>query len=215
MNPKPRALRLVSDARPMPPVELTALAFAPAHDLSDWAMRTFIDDTGALSNPSHSHLQQANIGFLWTGVGNSRGGRVILGQAELMPPMAMGKWAKAKAEWQLIEWFGDVPDFLITVAAGYAVSCDDVSFCALVEHELLHCAHAIDDYGQPRFRKNDGSPIFAIRGHDVEEFVDVVARYGAEATNVEAMARAANMGPSIGVASVAAACGTCAPRRRA
>ena len=109
---------------------------------------------------------------------------------------------------QIQEWFGDVPDFLITFHAGAAASMDDPSFCALVEHELYHCAQKLDDYGMPKFSQ-DGSPSFCIRGHDVEEFVGVVARYGADAAGVSAMVDAANAGPTIGRASIAGVCGTC------
>jgi hypothetical protein len=48
-----------------------------------------------------------------------------------------------------------------------------------------------------------------MRGHDVEEFVGVVARYGAEATGVAAIVDAAKAGPTIGRASIAGVCGTC------
>ena len=61
----------------------------------------------------------------------------------------------------------------------------------------------------PKFSKQTGRPVFAIRGHDVEEFVGVVERYGAEATNVQALVRAANKGPSIAQAAIANACGNC------
>jgi hypothetical protein len=150
----------------------------------------------------------ADIGILWTNCDNSRNMRVVLGQAELMPPMAMGKWPRARAVQQIEEWFGAVPDFLITLSAPAAAGMDDASFCALVEHELYHCAQAEDQYGMPKF-KQDGSPSFCIKGHDVEEFVGVVARYGAAATGVTAMVEAAQRAPLVAAASIAGVCGTC------
>lgn len=54
--------------------------------------------------------------------------------------------------------------------------------------------------------------ILGIVGHDVEQFVDVVARYGAVASGVDGMVRAANKGLSIGQAQIDAACGTCKAR---
>lgn len=151
----------------------------------------------------------AEIGVLWTNCTNSKNMRAVMGQAELMPPMAMGRWQRARAIHQIEEWFGSVPDFLLTFFAPACVDMDDASFCALVEHELYHCAQARDVFGMPKFSK-EGRPIFAIRGHDVEEFVGVVARYGAAASAVSALIEAGLGKPLIAQADIAGACGTCA-----
>jgi hypothetical protein len=79
---------------------------------------------------------------------------------------------------------------------------------ALVEHELYHAGHARDEYGLPKFRR-DGSPAFRLRGHDVEEFVGVVRRYGAEAAGVSALVDAAAGRPEVAAAHIAEACGNC------
>ncbi len=182
--------------------------FEPAEDLREWIVSTFIDPDGELANPDHQHLADAEIGVLWTNVGNSRNMRSVIGQAEIMPPMAMGKWQKARATQQVEDWFGAVPDFLLTFYAPAASTMDDASFCALVEHELYHCAQKRDAFGMPKFGQ-DGRPSFAIRGHDVEEFVGVVARYGASASGVAEMVEAANRRPTVATADIAGACGTC------
>lgn len=199
--------------RPVAP-DLDPEEFRPAPELEAWARAVFIDETGPLANPRYEHLRDARLGFLWTMVPNSRGYRMILAQAELMPPMAMGKWQKARAEHQVSTWFDGLPDFLLTFDANYARMVDDASFCALVEHELHHCGQQIGADGAPKFRQ-DGSPAFAIHGHDIEEFIGVVERYGAVAAGVEALVKAAQGGPSVGQAAIAAACGTCHARRRA
>lgn len=69
----------------------------------------------------------------------------MLGQAE---PVAFraGGWQKARAQQQMVEWFGRVPDFLITLAADYCAECSDAEFCALVEHELYHIAQELDGF---------------------------------------------------------------------
>lgn len=196
--------------RPMPPAEALEPVpdlFVPAEDLREWIVETFLDSDSPMFNPDHTHLDQAEIGVLWTNCANSRNMRVVIGQAELMPPIAMGKWQRARAIAQIEEWFGALPDFLITFHAAAAASMDDTSFCALVEHELYHCAQERDQYGAPKFTR-DGAPKFAIRGHDVEEFVGVVARYGADA-QVREMIDAAAMGPAVALADIAGACGTC------
>lgn len=201
--------------RPYPPHDLATLSdldmldrFVPAPDLLDWIRETFLDEGSPLYNPEHAHLRDADLGVLWTNCDNSKQMRAVIGQAELMPPMAMGKWQRARAIQQVEEWFDGMPDFLLTFSAPAAAGMDDASFCALVEHELYHCGTKLDEFGMPKF-KQDGTPAFAMRGHDVEEFVGVVARYGAEAAGVSAMVDAAQHGPTIGRASIAGVCGTC------
>lgn len=201
--------------RPIPPQDLLDVVdtlqfdrFEPAPDLLRWIRDTFLDEASPLFNPDHAHLQQAELGVLWTNCDNSRNMRSVIGQAELMPPMAMGKWQRARAEQQIADWFAGVPHFLLTFSAPAAAGMDDASFCALVEHELYHCGTKLDEFGMPKF-KQDGTPAFAMRGHDVEEFVGVVARYGADAAGVSAMIDAAKAGPRIGRASIAGVCGTC------
>ena len=219
MAKQAQIIQLRRHARPKPPDDLLEPAasgrFLPAPALADWLRAVFIDEGGPLHNPEHQHLQAAEIGVLWTNVGNSRQGRRIIGQAELGEPQgATGKWAKARARQQVEEWFGHVPTFIITVDAVYASECDDASWCALLEHEMLHCGQARDLFGQPKFTKA-GRPAFAMRGHCVEEFVSVVRRYGASATGTAALVEAANRGPEIALARIAQACGTCLGKRAA
>jgi len=201
-------------SRPMPPDTITAfdakIAFTPAPEMLEWVMASFVEEEGKLFNPDHFHLQFASIGMLWTNVANTRKGRRIVGQCEEGQPSGMmGKWGKARAEEQIIGWFGHVPDFIITIDADYAMSCSDAEFCALIEHELYHAAQDRDPFGAPKFRKSTGLPVFVLRGHDIEEFVGVVRRYGADATHVRAMVDAANKGPEIANVRIAHACGTC------
>lgn len=205
--------------RPLPPVEMIedpTKAFVPSPELEAWARATFIDPDADLVNDEHVHLNLARIGFVWTIVGNARAGQRIVGQCEMMPPMAMGRWARARAEQQIEEWFGFVPHFLITIDANYAVQCDDTEFCSLVEHELLHAGQERDPFGGPKFRKS-GEPAFAIRGHDVEEFVSIVRRYGvgAAAGATRALVEAANQRPEIATARISQSCGTCRQLRAA
>jgi hypothetical protein len=202
--------------RPMPPIDLATFSeieimdrFVPAPDVLHWIHDTFLDESSPLCNPAHAHLRDADLGILWTNCDNSKQMRAVIGQAEIMPPMAMGKWQRARAIQQIEEWFGAMPDFLITFSASAALGMDDPSFCALVEHELYHCGQKLDRYGMPAFNKDTGKPILTMRGHDVEQFIGVVERYGADAADVSAMIDAAKRGPTIGRASIAGACGTC------
>lgn len=203
--------------RPYPPAEviddLAPPMFRSAPELREWVEASVLADSGPLVNEDHAHLRFATIGYLWTNVSNARKGRVVVGQAEIGSPQgAMGKWAKARAVQQIEEWFGAVPDFIMTIDAGYAARCSDAEFCALVEHELYHMAQAMDEFGNPKFSKDTGRPIFTIRGHDVEEFVGVVRRYGADAAHIRDLIEAAQRGPEIAAAAIASACGTCLAR---
>jgi hypothetical protein len=207
--------------RPLPPEQLREHAlvderqdFEPDRDAWEWIRATFLEQTSPLHNPEHAHLRFAHVGILWTNVGNSRQMRRILGQAE-MPMARGGKWAKARHDLQLREWFGSVPDFVITLDAPFCAEADDASFCALVEHELMHCAQRRNPYGAPLFSRSTGKPIFGIRGHDVEEFVGIVRRYGAIDGGVLALAAAAREKPLIDLAKIATVCGTVAPARAA
>lgn len=202
--------------RPMPPVHLTGLEgamdssrFEVATDLLEWLTSTFIVDGATLENPDHSHLRMASIGVLWTNAPNAARGRTVVGQAEFRPPAGVGaKWARARAECQIIGWFGAPPDFLLTFYADYAAKCSDAEFCALVEHELYHCGQARDGFGAPRFTKA-GLPVFELRGHDVEQFTGVVRRYGADAAHVAAFVAAASLTADVPADRIAHACGTC------
>lgn len=194
----------------------TLPTFEPAPDLAAWLAATFIIEGAPLENPDHAHLRAATLGCLWTTVENTRQQRRVVGMAELGEARGtMGKWPKARADQQTARWFGQTPDFVLTFAAGYAAACDDASFCAVVEHELYHCGQDRDEFGLPKFRKSSGLPVFAIRGHDVEEFVGVAKRYGAAATGLTDLKDALNTKPTIAKALIAGACGTCALKRAA
>jgi hypothetical protein len=187
-----------------------AAPFFPSPALKAWASDTFIRNGAELENQDHEHLKDANIGFLWTTVANSRHMMTIAGQAEL-PKFQGGKWSKRRQEQQIEQWFGSLPDFLITLDANYASQCDDASFCALVEHELYHCGQERDEFGGPKFT-GMGTPKYGIRGHDVEEFVGIVRRYGVGAGGGQTLAliEAAQAKPQIARAKITAACGSCA-----
>ncbi len=204
-------IRLGSHRRPVPPEDIQAAGptFIPSTELADWANAVFIEEDAALCNEDHAHLRLADIGFLWTNVENARQGRRVVGQAEGAEPQgAMGKWARARVIAQVYGWFGRMPDFIITIDALHALECSDAEFCALIEHELYHCAQQRDEFGLPKFKKS-GQLVWAIRGHDVEEFVGVVRRYGASAAGITAIVEAANRAPEIAAVRVAHVCGTC------
>lgn len=112
----------------------------------------------------------------------------------------------------MYEWYGmNYPDYLITLDASYCAQCSDVDFCALVEHELYHIGHKEDEFNSPKFHKQSGLPVLYIRGHDVEEFVGVVKRYGVGRPEgaLAMLVDASKSDPLVGKVDIAHACGTC------
>lgn len=199
--------------RPYPPPSLFteesekfSVRVMPAPDVLSWVKQAIIEDSGNIHNHDHEHLADADIEFMWASRGFEKQGRGVIGQAEQVM-FRVGGWQKNRAEQQMIDWFGRIPEFIITLDAAYCESCGDADFCALVEHELYHIAQAVDGFGLPKF-KEDGTPKLKIRGHDVEEFVGVVRRYGAN-QQVGEMVKAANSAPEVSMASISSACGTC------
>jgi hypothetical protein len=190
--------------RPLPPHELTR--YAPAPEVLKWVRTEILTPGGQLHNPDHEHLEYADIHFLWAPEGFNKAGRTVLGQCEEVT-FRCGAWQKGRQQQQMADWFGMVPQFLITLDASHCLTCSDVEFCALVEHELYHAAQELDEFGSPAFTK-DGMPKLMIKGHDVEEFVGVVRRYGA-GEDVQRMIDAAKTAPEVAKLNIARACGTC------
>lgn len=184
--------------------------FVPVPELNKFIESTILNEDHELCNPDHIHLLQADIGFLWTTKPNKRHMRIVAGEAE-MPNFKGGAWQKARQEQQMMEWFGFLPDFVITLDATFRKETSDIAFLALLEHELYHCGQKSDMFGMPQFRKSDGKPIFGMRGHDVEEFTGVVRRYGIEATGQDRVefVEAALQEPAIAPATIKALCGSC------
>ncbi|MDV5356527.1 putative metallopeptidase [Enterobacter asburiae] len=179
----------------------------PADGVWQWVQAKIIAESGHLHNPDHIHLADADIGFLWAANAFSRKGRTVLGQAEEVMFRA-GGWQKARMEQQMYEWFGRKPDYIITLAADFCLQCSDIEFCALIEHELYHIAQEVDEFGAPKFYRDSGLPKLCMRGHDVEEFIGVVRRYGAS-SNVQELVDAANNPAEVARINIARACGTC------
>ncbi|MHB9326765.1 putative metallopeptidase [Phytobacter ursingii] len=190
-----------------PPAPKPYTALIPADGVFDWVEEHILLDSGDLHNTDHFHLQSADIAFMWASSAFAKKGRTVLGQCEEVM-MRAGGWQKARMEQQMYEWFGRIPKFIITLAADYCVQCNDLEFCALVEHELYHIAQATDEFGAPKFNRDTGEPVLTLRGHDVEEFVGVVRRYGTS-RDVQELVDAANQPAEVAHIDIARACGTC------
>jgi hypothetical protein len=207
-----------SFARPRPPQDLvepaeggptdSAASFVAAPELGEWARTCFLEPGGPLENEDHKHLREAHILFLWTNVPKVKDGRERWAEAHLVRPSG-DKWVIGRALQQLRDWYGTIPHFVIIVSAPVAVDLDDATFGALVDHELYHCFHQVDrETGEPRMNEFD-EYVWAMRGHDVEQFIGVARRWGGRASGVDALLAAAAAPPLLGEAEVALACGTC------
>ncbi|CZV59155.1 Uncharacterised protein [Enterobacter hormaechei] len=202
------------ERRPYPPVNFIAsdnwqpyTRLIPANEVHEWVNRQILSDTGSIHNHDHEHLVEADLCFMWASDSFPKKGRLVLGQAEQVMLRA-GGWQKARMEQQMYEWFGRIPKFIITLAADYCSQCSDLEFCALVDHELYHIAQEVDEFGSPKFYRDSGLPKLCMRGHDVEEFIGVVRRYGASA-DVQELVDAANNPAEVAKINIARACGTC------
>ncbi|MCB8013380.1 hypothetical protein I7X33_08345 [Klebsiella pneumoniae] len=201
--------------RPYPPVNFTGenwlpyTRLIPAAEIGEWVNQNILSEEGRIHNPDHAHLLDADVAFMWASGSFAKSGRIVLGQCEQVM-MRAGGWQKSRMEQQMHEWFGRIPKFIITLAADYCEQCNDLEFCALVEHELFHIAQKVDEYGAPKFTK-EGLPVLTLRDHDVNEFIGVVERYGAGApdSNINKMIKAAQSGPTVSAVNIARSCGTC------
>ena len=137
--------------------ELTdiGIRLTPAPEVWEWLQTEILADTGSIHNEDHAHLLDADIRVMWASSSFEKQGRTVLGQAEQVVFRA-GGWQKARMEQQMRDWFGEVPAFIITLAADYCAQCSDTDFCALIEHELYHIAQDTNQYGEPAFTKEGG-----------------------------------------------------------
>jgi len=199
--------------RPMPPAELfdpeTSICQKPAEGVDAWFRVNLLKEDAPLHNPDHAHLEYCDIGFMWASFGFARKGNTVIGLCEEML-FRCHAWQKERQEQQMREWFGRVPEYLITLDASYCAKASDAEFCALLEHELYHIGHETDAFGSPAFTKA-GMPKLYLRGHDVEEFVGVVRRYGVghPEGRLAQLVKAANGAPEVAKINIARACGTC------
>lgn len=193
--------------RPQPPERLIELGneFEPAPDVAQWLRKTFVEKTGPLYHKEHDHLKFARIGCLWTNADNIKRGRVIAGTAE-MPFFRGDGWQKARQAYQLVEWFGFEPTFLITLSAPIVAKANNARWLAIAEHELLHCGQAQDKYGNPWWIKT--GPKFSMRGHDFENFYLIAERYGPEAAGISPLVGILKRKPIIPASQIQYACGS-------
>lgn len=65
---------------------------------------------------------------------------------------------QARQEQQIRDWFGFVPQYLITVDAAFCEQASDREFCRLIEHELYHIGVECDEDGEIIYSDMTGLP---------------------------------------------------------
>ncbi|MCO9081977.1 hypothetical protein KNR53_17835 [Acinetobacter baumannii] len=206
--------------RPFPPQELIdkadeeeAIRLAPAPDLMNWVIANFLTIGGPLHNPDHDHIaelihdNEEFLAFAWASSACMAKKRMVLGQCEKVL-FNQGGWKKARQEQQMRDWFGYVPVYLITIDASYCDQATDRDFCALIEHELYHIGVERDEDGDPIISEMTGLPKHYLAGHDVEEFVGVVKRWGVD-ESVKRLIEVAKQAPFVSDVNISKCCGTC------
>ncbi len=206
--------------RPFPPTDFIdqadeeeAIRIVPAPDLKNWVVANFLTLGGPLHNPDHDHIAEMlhdNEGFLafaWASTAYTRAKRMVLGQCEKVM-FQQGGWKKARQEQQMRDWFGFVPIYLITIDASFCEKANDNEFCALFEHELYHIGVERDSDGEIIYSDHTGLPKHYLAGHDVEEFIGVVKRWGAN-DSVKRLIEVAKNPPFVSDLDISKCCGNC------
>lgn len=178
----------------------------PCPEVRDWARAMFIQFGGPLYNADHQHLEHASVEFLWTSEPFDKPfGVKVLGTAELGRPSGTA-WVKARKREQLHRWFGREPDFIITLDVVNLATAQPEVICAIVEHELYHCAQERDENGDLRYN-SEGDPVWGMRPHDAEIFVNEVWRYGAYTETLRQLKAALDAGPFVSPSELSGVCG--------
>ncbi|MFW2055758.1 putative metallopeptidase [Acinetobacter haemolyticus] len=206
--------------RPFPPTELLdqaeeeeTIRLIPAFDLMEWVVQNFLTIGGGFHNPDHDHIaelihdSEEFLAFAWASQACTVKKQMVSGQCEKVM-FNVGGWRKARQEQQMRDWFGYVPVYLITIDASFCEQASERSFCALIEHELYHIGVERDEDGEIIYSDHTGLPKHYLAGHDVEEFVGVVKRWGAS-ESVKRLVEVAQKPPFVSELDISKCCGNC------
>jgi hypothetical protein len=200
----------------MPPAELRFPSqvprFVPDLELGAFVRAHFLTPGGIFHDEEWSHLKRARIGFVWTDAVDRKGGRATAGMAEVVRPPKK-QWKDAARLAQLVDWFQGVPDFVITLHVPYSARANDATFYALIDHEICHCDQARGAFGVRLWNSKTGRPKWGTKGHDVEQHVGTVRRWGVDATDTRELIEAGLARPRllelVGGPVRSIPCGTC------
>lgn len=129
----------------------------------EWEMcpDSVIELTRKIVSKHHPHLEDANIGLLFRSKPGSSHGKSVIGKA-----------AKVSDKDKVLM---DGLDFIIWLSKPDWLGMGPAEHEALVDHELCHCSGSFEEG-------------WRTRGHDVEEFHEIVRRHGLWRPAVKLMA---------------------------
>lgn len=126
---------------------------------------------------NHFDTAEAKVGLAWRkGTKPNADGKLVLGRCVLISGLQR----------ELIDY-----DYVIVLNKEF---WEDPEFdrekkLALLDHELCHAARAVDADGE-KMRDTKERPVWRTRGHDVEEFEEIVTRHGVWKRDLERFAEA-------------------------
>jgi hypothetical protein len=129
----------------------------------------------------HHHLIDANIAIAWRyGWKEDQDGRTKLGQAKKLSDLDRELRTEDGKEIDLV--------ILLNFEAWNRADFKEKHQSALIDHELCHFQVAVDEDGEFKLDSR-GRAVYRIRGHDVEEFTEIVSRHGIWKNDLEKFAR--------------------------
>jgi hypothetical protein len=134
----------------------------------------------------HTHLASIRVEFVFRDKANRSHGRVVLGKARKVD--GLNAFLARALTWDPDDVVYGEPFFLIELALDEWARLDDAGRRALVDHELCHCLAEWDD--------EKGEHVLGTRGHDIEEFAEIVDRHGLWKADLAAFAE--SVGAQIG-----------------
>jgi predicted metallopeptidase len=125
----------------------------------------------------HFPLQLVNVTYLFTDKAPEHQGRVVWGRARKVSGLAAFLAGPKEHD----EFVAGSPFFVIEISHPIWQKLSDAMRRALVDHELCHCEVEQDSNGIPKL---------SMRGHDFEEFVEIIRRHGLWSSTESKVARA-------------------------
>lgn len=174
-----------------PAVDTLGDPYALPFTAGDRAPATYLTRLLALDEFEHLKSGEADIAVLMRAEPKVKQGRRVLGTVYL--PAVQGELSPV-FDWLLGRFLGRYPDYLMVLEDGWWEAASPRQREILIYHELCHCVQKVDQYGEPRFDRETGKPIWGLQAHDVEEFNAVVSRYGAWTPEIVAFVAAAQEG---------------------
>ena len=113
----------------------------------------------------HRPLQRALIEYVFIDKAPVSKGRIVLGRARRMSGLAAFLLRGARTGERFEPPF---PFFVIEISHNTWIGLDDAQRRALVDHELCHCV----------LEETEDGEVLSIRGHDFEEFAEIIQRHG-------------------------------------